>query len=82
MRLEEAKNKFQGEWIAFRLHNDKPNPEGEVLLHKKNRREFDRELLQKKIKDVYITFAGPSIPQQYAALFEISDPCVSRSEFH
>jgi hypothetical protein len=69
MKLEEAKNKFQGQWIAFRYYDEDSNPEGEVLLHKQNRREFDKELIQSGIKDVYITYAGPSFPPGYAALF-------------
>ena len=71
MKLEEAKEKFQGQWIAFHSYGSEqePNPEGKVLLHKKNRREFDNELLRRKIKDVYITYAGPPLPQGYSAFF-------------
>lgn len=69
MRLDEAKKKFHGEWIAFRVNKESENPEGNVLLHNKNRREFDRKLIQSGIKDVYITFAGPAIPERYTAFF-------------
>lgn len=69
MNLEEAKKRFQGQWLAFRAFGDSANPEGEVLLHKQNRREFDNELLRSGIKDVYITYAGPLLPPEYAALF-------------
>jgi hypothetical protein len=69
MKLEEAKKKFHGQWIAFRAHGEDANPEGEVLVHKKNRREFDKELLQNEIRDVYITYAGPPLPPGYAAFF-------------
>lgn len=69
MKLEEAKNKFKGEWIAFQVSREEPYFEGKVLLHKKNRREFDSELLRRGIKDVYITYAGPPFPAKYAAFF-------------
>ena len=38
MKLEEAKKLFQGEWIAFRTLEEGDNPEGEVVLHHKDRR--------------------------------------------
>jgi len=68
MRLEEAKKLYQDEWIAFRTNEDGDNPEGEVLLHNKKRREFDKELLSKELIDVYITYTGPLIPEGYAIL--------------
>ena len=71
MRLEEAKKIFQGEWIAFQIYKGKEsdNPEGDVLAHNKNRRDFDKTILQKAVKDIYITFAGPAIPEGYTAFF-------------
>lgn len=69
MRLEEAKAIYQGEWIAFRALEDIENPEGEVLLHNKDRRTFDRELLERGLTDVYIIFAGPAVPEGYGTLF-------------
>lgn len=69
MRLEEAKNKYQGEWIAFRAFEKSDNPEGEVVLHHKDRWVFDKELVERGIKNVYITFAGPPVPEGYAIIF-------------
>ncbi|MCK4764765.1 MAG: hypothetical protein KAW12_21380 [Candidatus Aminicenantes bacterium] len=69
MRLEEAKKKYHGEWIAFQVSKESENPEGNVLLHQKNRREFDKKLLKSGIKNVYITFAGPVIPGEYSIFF-------------
>jgi hypothetical protein len=69
MKLEEAKKRFQGQWIAFRSDCQDADPEGEVILHGQNRREFDTELLKSGIKDVYITYAGPPFPPGYAAFF-------------
>lgn len=69
MKLEEAKAIYRGEWIAFRALEDVENPEGEVLLHNKDRRTFDRELLERGLTDLYITFAGPPVPEGYGTLF-------------
>jgi|GEM_PF-817970 len=65
MKLEEAKKLFQGEWIAFRSSEEGDNLEGEVVLHHKDRRTFDKELLQEGLTEVYITFSGPPVPEGY-----------------
>ena len=70
MRLEETKTMYQGEWIAFRANDESENPEGEVILHDKHRRAFDKELVERGITNVYITFAGPIVPEGYGTLFE------------
>jgi hypothetical protein len=73
MRLEEAKAKYQGEWIAFRMFEESDNPEGEVVLHNKDRWTFDKELLEKGIINVYITFAGPLVREGFAVIFPFED---------
>lgn len=69
MKLKETKNMYQGEWIAFLPHDESENPDGEVILHNKDRRTFDKELVERRITNVYITFAGPIIPEGYGTLF-------------
>ena len=69
MKLEEAKALYLSEWIAFRAFEEAENPEGEVLLHNKDRRAFDKELLERKLTELYITFAGPPVPEGYAVMF-------------
>jgi hypothetical protein len=69
MRLEEARVFHKGEWIAFRAFEESDDPEGEVVLHNKDRRAFDRELLQRGLTDIYITFVGPPVPEGYAVIF-------------
>jgi hypothetical protein len=69
MKLEEAKDKYRGEWIAFRIFEEGDNPEGEVVLHNKDRWAFDKELLEKEITEVYITFAGPLVREGFAIMF-------------
>jgi hypothetical protein len=70
MKLDEAKKLFQGEWIAFCTFEEGDNPEGEVVLHHKDRRTFDKELLQQGLTDIYITFTGPPVPEGYAVIFK------------
>lgn len=69
MRIEEAKALYPGEWIGFHTSEEGDNPEGEVVLHDRDRRAFDSALLQRRLTDVYITFAGPPVPEGYAAMF-------------
>jgi len=69
MKLEEAKTRYQGEWIAFRTFDEGDNPEGEIVLHNEDRRVFDRALVELGIRDVYLTFAGPPVPEGYAVMF-------------
>lgn len=69
MKLEEAKTRYTEEWIAFRAFEEGDNPEGEVLPHHKDRRAFDKKLLERDLTDVYITFAGPPVPEGYAVMF-------------
>lgn len=69
MKLEAAKNKYQDEWIAFKTNDESDNPEGEVVLHSKDRWAFDKELLERKITDVYITFSGPIIKEGFSVIF-------------
>jgi len=69
MKLDEAKNKYNGEWIAFRAFDKSNNPEGEVVFHNKDRRIFDKELIERGITDLYITFAGPLVKEGFAVIF-------------
>lgn len=66
--LAEAKDRYPGEWIAFRIQENGENPEGEVVLHDKHRGEFDHALLAHGLTGVYITFTGPTIPEGYGTI--------------
>ncbi|MDI6794114.1 MAG: hypothetical protein QME81_14835 [bacterium] len=68
MRLEEVKTKYQDEWIAFRAVDESENPEGEVILHNRDRWMFDRELVGRRITDVYITFVGPLVKEGFSVM--------------
>ena len=68
MKLEEAKASYAGEWIAFRAVEEGENPEGEVMLHHKERRQFDKQLVKMELTEVYVVFAGPVVPEGYAVM--------------
>lgn len=68
--LKEAKEKFEGEWIAFLIKTeDDGRPMGEVLDHDKDKRTLHERLRQKKVKDAYITYAGPFVRPGYEVMF-------------
>lgn len=72
MKLNEAQQLYPEEWIAFRAAGAGDDPEGEVVLHSKDRHLFDRELVKRNLTDTYITFVGLPIPEGYAALFRFA----------
>lgn len=69
MKLDEAKVLYPDEWVAFSTVEEGDNPAGEVLLHNKDRRIFDQQLLERGLADVYITFTGSIVPDKYAVMF-------------
>jgi hypothetical protein len=70
VNLEQAKQQYAGEWLAFLVTEETPTGEllGEVIAHNSDRRELHRELRQKKIVRAYVTFAGPVIKPGYAVI--------------
>lgn len=69
MKLSEALEQMKDQWIAFRISRDGVDPEGDVVLHSKNRLDFDRRLVSEHIRNVYVTYSGEILPEGYAALF-------------
>lgn len=69
MRLEEAKTIHRGEWIAFRAFGEGDNPEGEIIIHDKDRQAFDKKLIERGVINVYITFAGPLVKEGFSIMF-------------
>jgi len=70
--LKEAKRRYPQEWVAFKVEKEGKNvddAQGQVLDHDKDRREIHRRLREKKIKEVYLTFAGPLIRPGYEVMF-------------
>ncbi len=69
--LEEAKQRYAGEWLAFSITEEAPTGElfGYMIAHNSDRRELHQELRKKEVKDVYVTFAGPPVKPGYTVIF-------------
>lgn len=69
MTLSQARTEYPDEWIAFRIRKAGEDPTGEVVLHDKDRAEFHRAVLGKRLTDVYLTFTGAPLPEGASFLF-------------
>lgn len=71
MKLREAKKKYKGEWLAFLVVKEIKGKEveGRVLAHTKDRRLLHQILRDKRVKNAYITYAGPMVKPGYAIMF-------------
>jgi len=68
--LERVKQQFAGQWLAFLVTQETPTGEleGQLIAHNPDRRELHRELRERKVERVYITFAGPVVKPGYAVI--------------
>jgi hypothetical protein len=68
MKLETAKKKYKGQWLAFK-YTDEKRGLGEVAFHHKNPDELHKFIMASDRKVVfYQTFAGPVLPPKTFAL--------------
>jgi len=70
MSLEQAKQQYAGQWLAFLVIEETPAGEllGQLIAHNPDRRDLHRELREKKVKQAYVTFAGPVVKPGYAVI--------------
>lgn len=68
--LKDVKQQYAGEWLAFLVTEEAPTGElfGQLIAHNTDRRELHRELREKQVKQVYVTFAGPVVKPGYAVI--------------
>lgn len=68
--LEQVKQQYAGQWLAFLVGEEKPMGEllGELIAHNSDRRELHRQLREKEVKRAYITFTGPVIKPGYTVI--------------
>jgi hypothetical protein len=71
MGLEQAKQRYAGQWLAFLVTEESPTGErwGQLLAHHPDRRELHWELRERKVERAYIPFAGPVVKPEYAVIF-------------
>ena len=73
MKLEAAKKKYKGDWLAFKFTNVEKN-EGRVLLHERDRHNLHKKIRSRKnaTANLYITFAGAILPKDFAIILTFS----------
>lgn len=62
-KIKQLKKKYKGEWIALK--------NGKVVAHDFDRRELHKKVRAKRLKGVYITFAGPAVKPGYGVILSI-----------
>ena len=69
--LDEIKRKLEGEWIAFLVtgKTSKGQLIGKLIAHNKDRRMLHSELRRRRVKNVYVTYAGPIVKPGYTVIF-------------
>lgn len=65
-KIQKLKEKYRGEWLAVKVKEKLEN--GNLIAHNKDRRMLHKKLREKKIKGVYITYAGPIIKHGYSVI--------------
>ncbi len=73
MKLEAAKKKYHGDWIAFKFSSPKKE-DGDVLFHAKKRQTLHKKLMavNRSVWDgAYITYAGPLVPKGVAIILRL-----------
>ena len=70
LNLRDAKQQYAGQWLAFLVTEETATGElfGQVIAHNADRRELHRKLRTKKVKQAYVTFAGPAVKPGYAVI--------------
>ena len=71
LSLTEWKGFFPGEWLALEIATNAPagEPVGRLLAHHPDEEGLLGLLLQHRIAQAYVTFAGDGIAPYYIALF-------------
>ncbi|MEW6201732.1 MAG: hypothetical protein AB1546_07145 [bacterium] len=69
-KIDDIKAKHPGEWLAIKIEKETDEGEdfGELVTHNTDRRDLHKELREKNIKGVYVTFAGPIVKPGYEVL--------------
>jgi len=73
MKFSTAVKKFKNKWIVFRFTN-RAKDKGIVLLQDKDRHRLHKKLdsRTKRPANIYITFTGPKLPEDYAVILRIN----------
>jgi hypothetical protein len=68
--LEQVKQQYAGQWLAFLVSEETPAGEllGRLIAHNPDRRELHQELRDNEVERAYVTFAGPVVKPGYAVI--------------
>lgn len=68
--LLQMKQQYAGQWLAFLVTEETPAGEllGQLVAHNPDRRELHRQLREKGVANVYVTFAGPVVKPGYTVV--------------
>jgi hypothetical protein len=71
--IQKLKKKYKGQWLAIKVTQEKEGKaiKGKLLAHNPDRRELHKELRRRKIKGVYVTYAGPIVKPGYSIILFI-----------
>ena len=71
MKIQELKEKYEGEWLAIKVTKVKngKSVEGELIAHCKDQKEIWKKASEGGEKGIYITYAGHPLEEGYAAAF-------------
>lgn len=69
-RIGELKERYKGEWLAIHILKEGASgpEEGELLYHARDADEIWK-LIQGDRRRIYVTYAGPPLPEGHAAAF-------------
>ena len=70
-KVEQLKTKYPNEWLALKVEKEAPDGSiyAKLIFHHPDRRFLHEVLRRKKVKSVYITYAGPLVKSGYAIMF-------------
>ena len=70
VRLEQIKQEYAGQWVAFLVTEERATGEllGQLIAHDPDRRQLHQELRKKSVERAYVTFAGPVVRPGYAVI--------------
>jgi len=71
--ISKLKHQYPGEWLAIRVtdYEDFRPAEGELVFHDAEWSKVLSSVALPKTERIYITYAGPLIPEGYAVAFSV-----------
>jgi len=70
-KIEKLKKEYEGEWLAIEVTKEENGVsiEGNLVMHTHDRERLWKEIPLYKNLAIYVTYAGPTLDDGYAAAF-------------